>query len=144
MRELGAARSTALAAAAVGAGVLAGCGAASSAGTTSVPTLPPATTQLPGSGQTGNTIQVMESEFKIQLSATSVRAGTYSFVAHNIGSDTHALSVNGPGVANRTTGQILPSDSKSLTVTLKRGSYDVYCPVANHKMLGMDVHLTVT
>ena len=34
--------------------------------------------------------------------------------------------------------------SQTLTVTLHAGSYDIYCPVGDHKMLGMDVHITVS
>ena len=36
-----------------------------------------------------------------------------------------------------------PGSSGALTVSLAAGSYDVYCPIANHQSLGMDVHITV-
>jgi plastocyanin len=83
-----------------------------------------------------------ETEFSISLSRSSFAAGTYVFVVRNRGTTTHALGISGPGI-NTTTDDVAPGDSSSLTVTLRAGSYDVYCPVANHKMLGMDVHVTV-
>jgi uncharacterized cupredoxin-like copper-binding protein len=89
-------------------------------------------------------VTAVETEFSISLARTSLPAGTYTFVARNVGEDTHALTVNGPGVDNKSTGDIDPGSSKSVTVTLAKGSYDVYCPVANHKMLGMDTTVTVT
>lgn len=98
-----------------------------------------------GSGATGgSTVTAVETEFTIALSRMSFTAGRYTFLDKNQGSVTHALVINGPGVAGRSTGDVQPGQTKSLTVTLRNGSYDVYCPVANHKMLGMDLHVTVT
>lgn len=31
-----------------------------------------------------------------------------------------------------------------MTVTLKAGSYEAYCPIGDHKAMGMDMHFTVT
>jgi plastocyanin len=89
-------------------------------------------------------ITATESEYKIVLSRTSLKPGTYNFVAVNKGKIAHSLAINGPGVAHkRIAGTIAPGASKTLTVTLRKGSYDVYCPVAGHKALGMDRKLTV-
>jgi uncharacterized cupredoxin-like copper-binding protein len=89
------------------------------------------------------TVTAGETEFAIALSRTSLSAGTVVFVAKNNGTATHALGVDGPGV-NASTGDLAPGQSAGLTVTLSKGTYDVYCPVANHKMLGMDTHITVS
>ena len=36
-----------------------------------------------------------------------------------------------------------PGQSTDLTVTLKAGRYDVFCPVPGHKALGMNLELKV-
>ncbi|HWE88463.1 MAG TPA: sulfocyanin-like copper-binding protein [Pseudonocardiaceae bacterium] len=82
-------------------------------------------------------------EFKIALSKSSFTPGTYTFVATNAGSATHALEITGPGVSNARTGTVSPGQSANLTVTLRAGSYDVFCPIDGHKGLGMDLTLTV-
>ena len=93
---------------------------------------------------TSSRVTATESEYKIVLSQTSLKAGTYTFVAINKGKIAHSLAVNGPGVANkRIAGTIRPGSSKTLTVTLRKGIYDVYCPVTGHKALGMDRKVTV-
>jgi uncharacterized cupredoxin-like copper-binding protein len=89
-------------------------------------------------------VTATETDFKIALSSTSLSAGTYTFKAVNSSPDTHALEINGPGVGDKSTTDIAPSSSATLTVTLTRGSYEIWCPVANHKAMGMDIHLTVT
>lgn len=125
--------------AAAAAVTLAGCGGgSSSAGAAS-----DGGTQQPLPADHGTVVTATETEFKISLSPMSFKAGKYTFVAENKGDDTHALTVDGNGLNDVSTGDIAPGASKSLTVTLKAGKYDVYCPVADHKMEGMDVPITV-
>jgi plastocyanin len=137
--------------AAAGALVLVGvaaCGGGSSAGAPAAIN-PPATSPASaggggGGGSQSHTVTVTETEFHLALTQSSFTPGTYTFIAKNAGSTTHALAINGPGVANRSTGDLNPGQSASLTVTLAKGTYDIYCPVGEHKMLGMDAHVTVT
>jgi uncharacterized cupredoxin-like copper-binding protein len=97
-----------------------------------------------GGGGSGKTLTATEKEFSITLSQNSVAPGTYTLNAVNSGSITHALEINGPGVSDKSTGDISPTKSASLSVTLVKGSYEIWCPVANHKAMGMDTHLTVS
>jgi plastocyanin len=91
----------------------------------------------------GSPVDVTLKDFSITVAGgTSLAPGTYTFHVTNQGPSAHNLTVNGPGVANEAT-PTFPSGTKDLTVTLKDGTYDLYCSVPSHKQLGMDTHITV-
>jgi plastocyanin len=94
----------------------------------------------------GNVIAVDAklSEWKVELSTPSIAAGTVTFTVANTGQIPHAFEVGGQGIEKETP-VIQPGSSAALTLTLKPGTYEVYCPVGqnSHKMLGMDARLTV-
>jgi uncharacterized cupredoxin-like copper-binding protein len=81
-------------------------------------------------------VSVTEREYKITVAST-LKAGATSFVVSNHGKLAHALDISGPGVAKKTTGLISPGKSKTLAVTLKSGTYKLWCPVPGHAALGM-------
>ncbi len=89
-------------------------------------------------------VAVQMTEFHLALPSTTLTAGSYTFNAVNAGRVVHALAIDGPGVNDRRTGAIEPGASAPLNVTLAPGTYDLYCPVGNHKALGMNLTLTVT
>jgi uncharacterized cupredoxin-like copper-binding protein len=84
------------------------------------------------------------SEWKVELSETTVVAGVVVFTVTNAGSIPHAFEVEGQGI-EKETAVIQPGSSAALRLTLKPGTYEVYCPVGenSHKMLGMETHLNV-
>jgi uncharacterized cupredoxin-like copper-binding protein len=56
----------------------------------------------------------------------------------NDGQSVHALEIEGHGVEEETE-NIQPGDSADLTVDLKEaGDYELYCPVDDHRAMGMD------
>ena len=106
-------------------------GAAGTSGTTSA-----------AAGGEGTVVNVGETDFALQLSQTSFSPGTYTFVAQNNGKATHSLEVEGLGIEKKTS-NLAPGGSERLTVTLQKGKYLLYCPVGNHKALGMQVEINV-
>lgn len=84
------------------------------------------------------------SEWKVELSEHSIAPGAVTFTITNAGSIPHAFEVEGEGIEQETN-VIQPGAHATLTLTLKPGTYDVYCPVGedSHKKLGMDTRLMV-
>jgi plastocyanin len=89
-------------------------------------------------------VNVKLSEWTVQLSEATAPAGQVTFAVTNGGSIPHALEVEGQGTEQQTP-LIQPGASATLTVNLKPGTYEVYCPVGedSHKKLGMETHLKV-
>ena len=96
-----------------------------------------------GASSKRTTVTAVETEFKIKLSKTKFSPGAYTFVAENKGNVTHALEITGPGLHDATTKLLGPGKSAKLNVTLKKGKYDVFCPVPGHKALGMNMNIAV-
>ena len=94
----------------------------------------------------GNEIPISArlSEWTIRLSNATIPAGTVTLTVTNEGSIPHALEVEG-NETERKTPLIQPGASVTLTLTVRPGTYEVYCPVGedSHKKLGMETHLTV-
>jgi plastocyanin len=92
----------------------------------------------PSSGG-GQTIEVSLSEFALDPSQVSVqKPGTYTFRAVNDGQSVHALEIEGHGVEEETE-NLQPGETAELTVELtEAGDYELYCPVGNHRDMGMD------
>ena len=90
-------------------------------------------------------VTVTLSEWKIELTRDTVRAGPVTFKVNNAGTMTHGFYVRGDGV-DQGTRDIPVRESASLTVTLKRGTYEVFCPMSDlsHKAAGMSRKVVVT
>jgi uncharacterized cupredoxin-like copper-binding protein len=98
----------------------------------------------PASASTSTTtVKATETDFHIALSKTSFKTGKYVFDAVNKGQTTHALMITGPGIKMAMTKDIQPGQSATLAVTLKKGAYDIFCPIPGHKALGMNVNINV-
>ena len=89
-------------------------------------------------------LDVRLSEWKVELALPTIVAGTVRFAVTNAGSIPHGFEVEGQGIEKEIE-TIQPGASDTLTLTLKSGTYEVYCPVGadSHKKLGMETELKV-
>jgi uncharacterized cupredoxin-like copper-binding protein len=108
--------------------------------TTETSTTQTATT---GTTQAAQNVVAKETEFKIALPKIAVHAGQVTFDVQNDGKIPHDLVVQGNGVDAKTP-LLNAGQSKTLSVDLKPGTYDLFCSVPGHKEAGMDVKLTVS
>jgi plastocyanin len=91
----------------------------------------------------GQTVEVSGTEYSfdpsdIQLDA----AGNYTFHLTNAGNEDHALEIEGQGIEEGTD-VIGGGESADVTVDLAEGEYEIYCPVGNHRDMGMEGTLSV-
>jgi hypothetical protein len=100
---------------------------------------------LPAAATAQTTVNVRLSEWKIEAAPAALAAGPVTFDVTNGGTIPHAFEVEGRGVEKETP-VIQPGQSATLTVTLRTGSYELYCPVGgdSHKNLGMLTRVEVT
>jgi uncharacterized cupredoxin-like copper-binding protein len=91
----------------------------------------------------GEAVDMSLTDFALNPADPSVNAGTVTFDVTNDGQTTHALEVEGPGEEVETE-DLAPGDAAKLTVDLnKPGTYEMYCPVGNHREMGMEGEITV-
>lgn len=90
------------------------------------------------SGPPVATVEVSETEYSLDPPNPSVaKAGVVRFKVKNAGKIEHALEVEGPS-GDVKTKLIKPGASATLEADLgKAGTYEWYCPVDNHKALGI-------
>jgi uncharacterized cupredoxin-like copper-binding protein len=116
--------------------------AASSATTAAESTAASSTTASSGGGG-GQSVDIGETEYKLDPSDATVKAGSVTFNVKNDGSTTHDLTIEGNGIDEQGTDPLSPGDSGQLTVDLKPGTYTIYCSIDGHEDLGMKGTVTV-
>ena len=123
-------------------------GEAAAAETTTTPAAPTTTQQTSTASTTtttakpaATTVPVSEKEFKITLASTAFKAGDITFVAKNDGKIPHDLAIKG---TSDKTKLIQPGGTAELKVTLKVGTYELYCSVPGHEAAGMKLNITVS
>ena len=108
--------------------------------TTTAATSTQATTTTPAK-PAATKVPVSEVEFKITPASTQLKAGEITFEAKNDGKIPHDLAIKGTGDKTKL---IQPGGTAELKVTLKPGTYELYCTVPGHEAAGMKLNITVS
>jgi uncharacterized cupredoxin-like copper-binding protein len=121
-----------------------GCGGSSNDNSTSNAATQASTTGGAATGP-GGTVNLTATDFKFDPSDTTVKSGQVTFNEKNDGQVTHSLEIEDvtPGHDQELEGDVSPGSSGKLTVNLAPGKYDFYCPIDNHKEMGMEGEITV-
>ena len=96
------------------------------------------------SSSSGQTVTFTETEFKIDTASTTLKAGDYTFQVDNKGKfphDLHVATSDGSEIAKSAV--LNAGASGSFQVSLKSGTYQIWCAVDAHKAQGMQGTLTV-
>jgi uncharacterized cupredoxin-like copper-binding protein len=135
---------TAVAVLSLAAAIAAGCGDDDDETATQGATATGAETETAATaGEPVETVEVSETEYELDPADPEVsERGPIEFEATNDGEEVHALEVEGSSGESETE-TIDPGDSATLTVDLEPGEYTWYCPVGNHRELGMEGTITV-
>jgi plastocyanin len=130
---------------------LAGCGSSnndntssSSAPAATTPASTPSTSSSSSGG--GETLKLAADSggaLKFDKSTLTAKAGTVTIEMDNPSSVPHAVAVEGNGV-DKDGETVTQGGVSKVTVDLKPGTYEFYCPVDGHKDAGMKGTLTVS
>jgi uncharacterized cupredoxin-like copper-binding protein len=98
-----------------------------------------------GPPESGETVAVAESEFKVALEGgEELEAGPHTFAVANKGKIGHDLAIEGGGLKDEPkTPLIDPGKTAELKADLKPGKYRFYCTVPGHAESGMSTDVTV-
>jgi plastocyanin len=121
---------------------LAGCGGSDKESTATSTSTPADTAAASGGG--GQTIKLSAdaSALKFDKSKLTAKAGKVTLSMANPSGLPHAVAVEGNGV-DKDGKTVQKGGTSTVTVTLKAGTYDFYCPVDGHRAAGMEGKLTV-
>ena len=97
------------------------------------------TQAAPGGGEA---TRVVLTDFEIDPATPTAQAGEVTYEVVNEGQAPHALEIEGNGVEEETA-TLSPGGEATLTASLEPGEYEWYCPVGNHREMGMEGTLTV-
>jgi plastocyanin len=140
--------------AAIAALTLAACGGNDSSGSSSTPAATEAATDTPTATATATEAAGSGSASKLAIAADpggakkftkstlTASAGSVEVDFSNTSQLPHAVEIEGNGVEEKTE-VVTGADAPPITVDLKPGKYEFYCPVGDHRAEGMEGTLTV-
>lgn len=93
-------------------------------------------------GAVDDTVEVSLVEWSVDL-PTEIESGRIAFEVTNDGTIRHDFRIVGEGIDDGLSANLLPGETGTLEVDLEAGTYDVYCPIGNHRNEGMETVVTV-
>jgi plastocyanin len=133
-----------VAALAAGLLALAGCGGSSkttSSATTASPA--PASTSTTSGGQTLKIAANPEGQLKYDTASLTAKSGTITIDFTNAAPLAHNLTIASSSGAVQAATPTFQGGSKTVSLSLKAGTYTFYCTVPGHRAAGMEGKLTV-
>jgi plastocyanin len=126
--------------------VFAGCGGDDEEEPASTPAPTEEATQEAGGGCGGGETLAFsapaDGSLKFDQGDVTAKAGKVTVTFDNPSSVPHAVEIEGNGVEEESE-TVTSSKAPPITVDLKPGTYEYYCPVAGHEAAGMKGTLTV-
>jgi plastocyanin len=124
--------------------VFAGCGGDDEEEPASTPAPTEAATEEPagGGGETLAFTAPADGSLKFDQGDVTAKAGKVTVTFDNPSSVPHAVEIEGNGVEEETE-TVTSAKAPPITVDLKPGTYEYYCPVSGHEAAGMKGTLTV-
>jgi len=126
--------------------VFAGCGGGDDEeSATPAPTQEATQEPAGGGGGGGGTLKLSapaDGSLKFDQGDVTAKAGKVTVEFANPSSVPHGVEIEGNGVEKETE-TVTSSDAPPITVDLKPGTYEYYCPVDGHRAAGMEGKLTV-
>lgn len=91
------------------------------------------------------TVEFKETEYTMAPATLTLKPGTYTFKVQNLGQFPHDLHVAAAADGTEVGGSqvITAGQTGSFTITLRAGTYTLWCAVDAHRSLGMQGTLTV-
>jgi plastocyanin len=91
------------------------------------------------------TLNLRASKTALKFNKKTLRAkhGKVTIVMSNPSSTTHGIAIEGHGI-DKDGKKVGKGKTSTVTVTLKKGTYEFYCPVDGHKNAGMKGKLIVS
>jgi uncharacterized cupredoxin-like copper-binding protein len=121
-----------------------GCGSSSNDNSTSNAATQASTTGGAAATGAGGTVNLAATDFKFNPADPTVSSGDVTFNEKNDGQVTHSLEIeNVNGQDKELEGDVSPGADGTLKVNLPPGKYEFYCPVGNHRQMGMTGDITV-
>jgi plastocyanin len=96
-----------------------------------------------GGGATVDISAPADGSLKFDKADLTAKAGKTTIDFDNPSSVPHAVEIEGNGLEEKATKTVTKGKS-SITVELKPGKYEFYCPVDGHKAAGMEGTITVS
>jgi plastocyanin len=121
-------------------------GSGATATETATETATPTETATEDSGGGGETLALAAPEdgaLKFDKTELEAKAGSVTIDFDNPSSVPHAVNVEGNGIEEKGT-KTFTQGKASVTLDLKPGEYEFYCPVDGHRSAGMEGKLTVS
>jgi uncharacterized cupredoxin-like copper-binding protein len=128
--------------------LIAGCGGGSNSNNSTAGSANAAATSTPAPATGGQVLKVSadpSGQLRFNMAKLTAKAGKVTLQMDNPTSAgmAHGISVEGNGV-DKDGPIVAPGKTSTVTVTLKKGTYEFYCPVPGHKQAGMQGTLTVS